>query len=109
MLVEVAVIEVRDRRSVSWVAVVIVTPFVGHEAVRMLLQVLPDFGMLRQVLVETRMSGEELRIVRERRIGAQLMRHFGMLVEVAVVEVADGTGECRSANRSDEGQRRQSC
>ena len=52
------------------------------------------------------MSREELRVVHQRRIGAQLMRDFGMLVEVAVVEVADRAGEGGRADRAGEGYRR---
>ena len=92
MLVEVAVVEAGDfavRDSVAAAVAVVAAPFVAHEAIRMLLQILPDFRMLRQVVVEARMRREELRVVRQRRIGAQLMRHFRMFIEVAVVEASD--------------------
>ena len=52
------------------------------------------------------MSGEELRIVDQARIAAELLRDFGMLVEVAVVEAADRAGERGRAKRADEGYRR---
>jgi hypothetical protein len=46
------------------------------------------------------MSGQELRVVCQSRIGAQLMGHLGMLVEVTVVELSDRTGVSRSAEGS---------
>src|SRR5208282_2501030 len=112
MLVEVAVVKPADlaaRDSVAAIAIVVMAPFVAHEAVGMLLQILPYFRMFRQKLVEAGMSGEELRVVRQRRIGAQLTGHFGMLVEVAVVEATDGTGDRRRADGADKSDRRESC
>ncbi len=55
------------------------------------------------------MRREELRIVHQARIAAELLRDLGMLVEVAVIEAADGAGERGRTKRADESYRRQSC
>src|ERR1700722_5701912 len=112
MLVEVAAVKagnlgVSDAVAVS--AVDIATPFLAHEVVGVLLQVPPHFGMVGQVLVEDWMSGKELRVVRQSRIGAQLMGDVGMLVEITVVELSDRTGVCRGAEGSREDYCRECC
>ena len=56
------------------------------------------------------MRREELRIVRQRRIGAQLMRNLGMFVEVAVVEAPDRPlGQRGRSDRAGERESRESC
>src|ERR1700675_3709051 len=89
--------------------VVVVVALARHEAVGMVLPVRTHFRMVLEVLVEAGMSGEEPRVVHQARIVAELLRDFGMLVEVTVVEAADGTSECGRADRADQGYRRQSC
>src|SRR5271163_517860 len=112
MLVEVAVVKARDLAvsdTVAISAVDIATPFVAHEVVGMLLQIPPHFGVVVQVVIEAGMSGQELRVVRQRGIGAQLMSHLGMLVEVAIAELSDRTSESRGAESSRKDHRRECC
>ena len=63
-------------------------PVLGsHEALGMLLKLVANFGVCRQVLIETRMGRPELRVVYQLWILRQLLDHFLMLIEVASVKV----------------------
>src|SRR5580704_13609545 len=81
----------RQRMSVMPSAVSVVVTLPRHEVVGMMLQLGADLRMVLEVLVESRVRGEELGVVHQPRIARQLLCHFGMLVEVAVVEAADFT------------------
>ena len=81
----------------------------GSEAVRMVLQIRPDFWMVIEVVVKAGMGREKPRVVHEPRIMGELLCDLGMLVELAVIETANRTGECGSADRADKGYRRESC
>src|SRR5580698_6063426 len=90
MPVEVA-IGGRQRMRTDRFTPMLVVPFVRHEAIRMMLQLRADFRMILEVLVEARMSRKVLRVIDQSRIVGQLLGHFGMLVEVTVVEMPDFT------------------
>src|SRR5580704_4226537 len=90
MLIEVAVGACQRTLPLA-VAVIptMILPFVAHESIRMLLELLPDLGMPREVAIESGVGGEELRIVGERGITPELARDLRMLVQVAIVESSD--------------------
>src|SRR5580658_10378229 len=81
----------RQRMPIVPPAVAVVVTLPRHEVVGMMLQLGANLRMVFEVLIEARMRGEELRIVHQPRIARELLCHFGMLVEVAVVEAADFT------------------
>ena len=104
MLIEVAV-GVRQRMRSAPILPSLVSPFVGHEAIRMALQLGANARMRREVTIEPRMVRAKLRIVHQPRVVGQLACDFRMLVEIAAsnrdtsppVMPALGAGYCAIA------------
>src|SRR5579863_1562489 len=61
-------------------------PFIGHEAIRVLLQLGANVRMSIEVAVEALMVRPKLWIVHEVWIMRELTRNFRMLIQIAVVE-----------------------
>src|ERR1700685_35787 len=58
----------RQRMPVMPFMVVVVVALARHEAIRVILQLFADLGMIPEVLVHARMSRQELRVVDQARI-----------------------------------------
>jgi hypothetical protein len=71
---------------ISTVLVTLIARFGLHEAFGMLLQVGAHLRMVRQVLLEPRMRGEILLIIRQPRIAGEFLCYFRMPVQVAIIE-----------------------
>src|SRR5579862_8729648 len=88
MVGEIAIGIGEGMRAVATVPL-IMAPLVGHEVIGMRLQLGADSRMVREIGIEPRMRCEEMRVVDEARVLAQLVRDLGMLIEVAVVKARD--------------------
>src|SRR5579885_1539248 len=64
------------------------------------LQVLAYFGMGGEIVVESRMRCEKLRIVGQAGIVSELLRHFRMLVEITAIEAANRSGSRARVGRA---------
>ncbi len=80
-VIAIAAITIEIVATVRSIFPPIVTIFVPHEGVRILLQLLANFGMVLQIGLQGRVVLQELLIVGERRIFAELFGSFPVRIE----------------------------